>query len=67
MQWKKNPLHGDIEVLFQLFNTPGTEVAPGSNEVGENLEPDGITHTCTLDEFQGRTPNSEVQEFGVRP
>src|SRR5262249_41895012 len=23
---------------FQLFNTPGTEIAPGSNEVGKNVQ-----------------------------
>src|SRR5262245_5189247 len=32
------PLHIHIEILFQLFNTPGTEIAPGSNEVGKNVQ-----------------------------
>src|SRR5262245_19903907 len=38
MQWEVDPLHVNVEVLFQLFNTPGTEVAPGSDEIREYVK-----------------------------
>jgi hypothetical protein len=25
-------------ILFEFLDTPGDEIAPGSNEIGENLE-----------------------------
>src|SRR5215470_5129748 len=38
VQREVDPLHLDVEVLLQLFNTPGSEIAPRSYEVGEYLE-----------------------------
>jgi|WetSurMetagenome_2_1015567.scaffolds.fasta_scaffold00986_10 hypothetical protein len=38
MQEKRDPLHLDIVGFFEFFNTPGYEVAPGSDIVGENLQ-----------------------------
>jgi hypothetical protein len=38
MQRKGRPVNVDPELLFQSFNTPGNEVAPGSDEIGENLQ-----------------------------
>jgi len=38
VQREVNPLNVDIEIPLQLFNTPGTEIAPGSNEVGKYFE-----------------------------
>ena len=35
MQWEVYPLDPDVEILLQLFNTPGTEIAPGSHVVAE--------------------------------
>lgn len=37
-----HPLHVDIEIPLQPFNTPGTDIAPGSDEVGEYFEFDGF-------------------------
>jgi hypothetical protein len=37
MQWEVDPFEVDIEVPLQVFNTPGTEIAPGSNEVREHF------------------------------
>jgi len=34
----------DIVVLFQLFNTPGTEITPRSNVVAENFQSDRLGH-----------------------
>ena len=45
MQWKVDPLHINIEILLQLFNTPGTEITPGSDKIGEDLECRGLAHT----------------------
>jgi len=36
MQGKGNPLYLDIVCLFEFFNTPGNEVTPRSDIVGEN-------------------------------
>ena len=35
MQWEVHPVDVDVEISLQLFNTPGTEVAPGSNVITE--------------------------------
>jgi hypothetical protein len=35
MQWEVHPLDMDIEIPLQLFNTPGTEIAPWSNVIAE--------------------------------
>ena len=40
MQGKGPPLNLDPILVVQLFNTPGTEVAPGSNIIGKNFERD---------------------------
>jgi hypothetical protein len=37
MQREKYPLYLDIAVLLQPFNTPRTEIAPGSNKIGEDF------------------------------
>jgi len=44
MKRKVDPAHIDVEVLLQSFNTPGTEIAPGSNEVGEDFQYDAVRH-----------------------
>jgi hypothetical protein len=38
MQGKRRPANGDLEFLFQSFNTPGNEVAPGSDEIRKNFQ-----------------------------
>ncbi|WP_319526630.1 hypothetical protein [uncultured Desulfosarcina sp.] len=38
MQGKRRPGDSDVKVRFELFNTPGTEVAPGSDVVGEDFQ-----------------------------
>jgi hypothetical protein len=40
MEWKGDPFHLDGIGCLNFFNTPGNEVAPGSNEIGKNLESD---------------------------
>ncbi len=37
MQWEVHPVNLDVEISLQLFNTPGTEIAPGSNVIAEYL------------------------------
>jgi hypothetical protein len=34
----------DLERLLQLFNTHGTEIAPGSDVVGKDLQLDRLGH-----------------------
>ena len=40
VQGEVHPLHVHFEIPLELFNTPGTEIAPGSDEVGEYFECD---------------------------
>ena len=44
MQWEINPLHIDFKISFQLFNTPGTEIAPGSDKICKDLQCDRFAH-----------------------
>src|SRR5262249_3742191 len=49
MQRKVDPLDLYVETLSQLFNTPGTEVTPRSNEIGKDLDWDGfICHVLSM-------------------
>jgi hypothetical protein len=38
----------DIEISLQLFNTPGTEIAPWSNVVAEYFQRDCLSHRPLL-------------------
>jgi hypothetical protein len=44
MKGKENSLDIDVVIIFQLFNTPGTEIAPGSDEIGEKMEGNRFGH-----------------------
>ena len=55
-----HPLDVYIEIPLQLFNTPGTEIAPGSDEVGEYFQCDRFTshslHSSSV--WPGSAPSS---------
>jgi len=38
----------DVERLLELFNTHGTEIAPGSDVIGEDLQGDPLVHVLLL-------------------
>jgi len=42
MQGKSRPLDVNVKRMFQFFNTPGDEIAPGSDVVGKNFQLYGI-------------------------
>jgi hypothetical protein len=44
MEREVHPPDVDIKIPLQLFNTPGTEVAPGSNVVREDFQYHAIGH-----------------------
>jgi hypothetical protein len=44
VQREVNVVDDDLVILLQLFNTPGTEIAPRSNEVGIYVENDWLGH-----------------------
>ena len=46
MQWEVHPVDMDIEIPLQLFNTPGTEIAPWSNVIAEYFQPDRLSHSA---------------------
>src|SRR5262249_4430192 len=49
MKGKVDPLDLYVEILSQLFNTPGTEVTPRSNEIGKDLHLQGfICHVLSM-------------------
>jgi len=44
MQREVNIFDVDVVSFFQLFNTPGTEIAPGSNKIGINIKGKWFRH-----------------------
>jgi hypothetical protein len=48
MQREVNIVDVDLIILLQLFNTPGTEIAPGSDKIGINIEGDGFGHIFSV-------------------
>jgi hypothetical protein len=38
VQGKRPPLDLDLKILSQFFNTPGNEVAPGSDVIGKDFQ-----------------------------
>jgi hypothetical protein len=40
MERKSRPMDIDIILFLQFFNTPGNEIAPGSDKIRKNLKPD---------------------------
>jgi hypothetical protein len=45
MQRETHPPDPDVEISLQLFNTPGTEIAPGSDKIGKDLQCDWFAHS----------------------
>jgi len=41
-------MHGDFVFLFQFFNTPGNEIAPGSDIIGIDFKDRFIHHGFIL-------------------
>jgi len=44
MERKLSELDFEIVVRFEFLDTPGDEIAPGSNEIGKNFENEGFGH-----------------------
>jgi hypothetical protein len=44
MERKVHQLDVNGEIALQLLNTPGTEITPRSNVIGEHLERDAVGH-----------------------
>jgi hypothetical protein len=66
VQGKGDPLDLDSVFLRQLFSTPGTEVTPGSDVVGEDLQHQGLFHESYLQVILGvlRSGNRWCFYFG---
>jgi len=43
MEGEEDPVHVDIKLALQTINTHGTEITPGSDEIGEDSKL-GLTH-----------------------
>jgi hypothetical protein len=48
MEGKGRPVEVNVEFLLQSFNTPGNEIAPGSDVVGKNFQNSAIRHARNL-------------------
>ena len=48
MQGKMHPLRFNVEIPLQFFNTPGTEITPRSNVIGEYFQYGRFCHCCFL-------------------
>jgi hypothetical protein len=48
MQREMGPYNIDVVSLAEFFNTPGTEITPGSDVVGENLQDKWLSHAFLL-------------------
>jgi hypothetical protein len=61
----------DIEILLQVFNTHGTEIAPGSDVIGEDLQFDRLVHIgspkwlTTFWSFRGAPASPETMNTGL--
>jgi len=51
MERKVGELYFQTVVLFEFLDTPGDEVAPGSNEIGKNFENERLRHVRLLSCF----------------
>ena len=58
MQWKVDPGYAHVVAFPQPLNTHGTEIAPGSYVVGEDLEGDRVAHRAILADA-GRNRNDD--------
>jgi len=48
MERKLSELDLETVILFQFLDTPGDEIAPGSNEVGKDFEDERFRHGFLL-------------------
>ena len=48
MERKVGELYFQIVVLFEFLDTPGDEVAPGSDKIGKNFENERLRHVRLL-------------------
>ena len=48
MKREVNVVDVDMIILFQFFNTPGTEIAPGSDKIGINIKRGRLGHMNLL-------------------
>jgi hypothetical protein len=48
MERKLSELDFKTVILFQFLDTPGDEIAPGSNEVGKDFEDERFRHGFLL-------------------
>jgi hypothetical protein len=44
VEGERPPLNGNLKILSQLINTPGTEIAPRSDIIGEYFQKDWLGH-----------------------
>ena len=63
MKWELSELDRQSIRLFEFLDTPGDEIAPGSDKVGENFENKRIRHRDLLLGFVQRFTVQTVKNF----
>jgi hypothetical protein len=53
MKWKVGELDRQTVIVFQFLDTPGDEIAPGSDEIGKNFDNEWFRHISSLRRVQG--------------
>jgi hypothetical protein len=48
MKWELSKLDFQVIVTSKFLDTPGDEVAPGSNEIREDFQYERLGHDCLL-------------------
>jgi hypothetical protein len=62
MERKLSELDLETVILFQFLDTPGDEIAPGSNEVGEDFEDERFRHGFLLQIQMLSVQSTEIPE-----
>jgi hypothetical protein len=70
MQRKLRPFNRQTIIGFEFLDTPGDEVAPGSNEIGKDFEDERLGHVNLLpicfDSTGDRARKSKYSAKGLR-
>ena len=64
MEGKGPPFDFNLEILPQLFNTPGTEIAPGSDIIGKDLK--NLWHRHVISPLLSGVSGGEYAVSGFR-
>jgi hypothetical protein len=65
MEREVGELYSESKFIFEFLDTPGDEVAPGSNEVGEDLQYQWRGHDFLLKHYGSNRSSCSRRSKGV--